>query len=72
MRNKERIKPFCDTLASVWEKSFSDLRFNQFMLCYLGWLQEKTKTDGFYIEDDKCIEMIKEYANTNSMWYRDN
>lgn len=72
MRDKERIPKFCNELSSVWSKSFCDWRFSQFMLNFLGWLQNKTKTDGFYIEDDKMLEYIKEYANENSMWFKDN
>lgn len=38
MREKGRIKPFCEKLAYVWEKYFPDWRFCQLMMNFIHWL----------------------------------
>ena len=72
MRNPERLDTFYDTLKDIHKKTFPDLRFGQFCSNFFGWLASEKKVDLFFPEEDKMIEYIKEYANTNSMWYRDN
>ena len=46
------------------------MRLGQFMLNVLGWLNSTKRIDPFFPEDDKMIELIKEYANSNSVWYQ--
>lgn len=57
MRNPERIDEFCEELAKLWHKN-PDLRFGQI-------IESVTTINGirnmFYIEDDKMLDMLREY-----------
>lgn len=46
------------------------MRMGQFLLNALGWINSTKKIDPFFLEEDKMIELFKEYANSNSMWYQ--
>ena len=56
MRDKKRIRPICERLATAWER-FPDMRLGQ-LICnaYIG------KRDPFFIEDDELIEMIEKFV----------
>lgn len=69
-RPPERLENFYEELKTIHQHSFSDWRFTQFMLNFLGWLQSEKGVDGFYYEEDKALELLREYANTYSPWYR--
>lgn len=56
MRDKNRIKPFLEYLEKCWEK-YPDWRFMQ-LVCNV---QRAIGQDGFYIEDDKMLEVFKQY-----------
>ena len=70
IRNPERLDNFYSQLCEIHKKSFPDMRLGQFMLNVLGWLNSTKRIDPFFPEDDKMIELIKEYANSNSVWYQ--
>ena len=72
MRKPERLDEFYDTLKEIHKKSFCDMRFGQFMMNVLGWTQQTKGRDPFFPEEDEMIKLIKEYANTRSMWFREN
>lgn len=55
MRDPNRIKPFCDELASLWSKR-PDLRFGQIV----SNVARLTPRDIFYMEEDELIELIRE------------
>ena len=46
------------------------MREAQYMLNLLGWINSTKKRDPFFIETQEFLEYAKEYANSNSMWYR--
>lgn len=54
MRDPKRIRPFLTTLAELWEL-YPDWRFLQ-LICNI---QRRIGSDGFYIEDDKLLEMMR-------------
>lgn len=61
MRNKDRIRPFCERLATAWERC-PDLRFGQLIVnAYASELDR----DPFYVEDEKYIQMIEAFVNTS-------
>ena len=72
MRKPERLDEFYDTLKEIHKKSFCDMRFGQFMIVVFGWIQQTKGRDPFFPEEDEMIKLIKEYANTTSMWFREN
>ena len=61
MRNPDRLDKFYEEIKELHKKYLSDWRFQQLILNYLSWFVGKYGTDGFYIEEDKCIESIKEF-----------
>jgi len=60
MRDPNRIKVFCDNLASLWSK-VPDWRFGQFISNVLGAYVSETKRDIFFPEDDELMAFMKNY-----------
>ncbi len=58
MRDINRIRPFCDRLALVWEK-VPDWRFGQLMVNLLGDYVSKEHRDPFFPEDDELIRFFE-------------
>lgn len=60
MRNPNRIKPYCDTLATLWGM-VPDWRLSQLMKNALnGWVN-RFSTDPFYVEDEDFLGFLFEY-----------
>ena len=57
MRNPNRIEPFLKELEKLWNEN-PDLRFFQLLFSVTY-----GQGDGFYIEDDKALELIKGMLN---------
>lgn len=57
MRDKERIRAFCNRLADAWEQC-PDLRFGQLMVNVFGRMGE----DPFFPEDDEMIRHIEQFV----------
>ena len=55
MRDPKRIDKFCEILKVYWHM-VPDWRFMQ-LVCNL---QAQIGSDGFYLEDDKTIELIEQ------------
>ena len=70
MRNPDRLDSFYDELKKIHKKSFPDMRFGQLMMNFLGFVNSTKKRDPFFPEEDEIIELFKEYANANSIWYQ--
>lgn len=60
MRDIKRIDTFCNELAELWKTNIPDWRFGQFMFNFISWYGK----DPFYLEEDKMMELIKEYIKT--------
>lgn len=71
MRDPNRLYPFYQQLTEVHRQSFPDWRFGQLMCNFLRWIQTYKVRDPFYIEEDKMIEYLKEYVNTNTPYHRE-
>lgn len=72
MRNPERLDDFYETFKAIHKKSFPDWRAGQLWMNFLGWCRSIKKQDPFFSEELEMIKLFKEYANTNSPWYRKN
>lgn len=59
-RDPERIEPFLEELARLWHK-VPDWRFGQLMLNFQYWLNATSHGDGFYLEEDKYLELFKNF-----------
>lgn len=68
MRDKKRIRAFCNRLARAWEK-VPDWRFGQLMMNALGEMASKGR-DPFFPEEDEMIAFIEEYVKNNSPFSR--
>ena len=60
MRNKNRIKPFCDVLAKIWEEDCPDWRFGQ-LICNVFGEMASAGRDPFFPEEDEMINYFKNY-----------
>lgn len=70
MRNPERLDKFYSELCEVHKRSFPNMREGQFLLNALGWINSTKRRDPFFPESEEMLELFKEYANANSMWYQ--
>lgn len=60
MRDKKRIRAFCNRLADAWEQC-PDLRFGQLMMNVFG----RMGKDPFFPEDDEMIRCIEQFVEEN-------
>lgn len=72
MRDSNRLDKFYDEIKKIHKKSFPDLRFGQLLSNFFGWLFSEKCRDPFFPEEDEMIKYFIEYANTTSMFYREN
>lgn len=70
MRDAEELKNVYAEIAEIHAKSFGDMRFGQFMLNFLGWVNSTKGRDPFFPESKEFVKYAKEYANNNSMWFQ--
>ena len=61
MRDINRIEKFLSILKVYWEKYVPDWRFMQ-LICNL---QSYCRSDLFYMEEDKFIDLLKKYFEEN-------
>ena len=62
IRNPERIDVFTSELNRIWKKYFPDLRFGQFMMNFLGFVQSKKNRDPFFPEESEMLTYLKEFC----------
>ena len=70
MRDPARLDSVYLQLCEIHKKSFPDMRLGQFLLNALGLINSTKKRDPFFPEEDEMVELFKEYANSNSIWYQ--
>ena len=61
MRDPNRLDNFYEKIKIYHKENFPDLRFTQFMITFLTWHNNKYGNDGFYLEDNKCLERFEEF-----------
>ena len=62
MRNSDRIKPYCDALATLWQ-TVPDLRLAQFMYTLMNAWEARRGSSAFYAEDEEFLAFALEYLN---------
>ncbi len=62
MRKKNRIVPFMQELAKIWEENCPDWRFGQLMSNVLNSFDR----DPFFIEEDEMLNRFKKYFNKDN------
>lgn len=60
MRDKNRIKQFCNELSGIWETKCPDWRFGQLISNVLGQMQGEGR-DIFFPEEKEMIDYFKKY-----------
>ena len=65
MRNKKRIKEFCNELANIWEENVPQWRFGQLICNVFGQMATEDK-DPFFPEEDEMINYFKNYFNNEN------
>ena len=66
MRNPNRIRPFCDELAALWQSYVPDWRFGQLISNVFGEIIAQTKRDIWFMEEDEIMEEIRKYFEGDS------
>jgi hypothetical protein len=61
MRDKKRIKKFCDELATIWENECPNYRFGQMICNVFSDMVAPERRDPFFPEEDEMINYIKNY-----------
>ena len=64
MRSRDRIKPYCDTLASIWYM-VPDWRLGQLMVNAISAYNAEKGADPFYAEDVDFLYFLYEYISKN-------
>lgn len=70
MRDPNRLDSSYAQLCEIHKTYFPDMREGQFLLNLLGWINSTKKRDPFFIESKEFLNLAKEYANANSLWYQ--
>ena len=70
IRDPDRLYNFYLQLCEIHKKSFPDMREGQFLLNALGYINSTLHRDPFYPESEELLDLFKQYANSNSMWYQ--
>lgn len=62
MRDSNRIKPYCDTLSTIWGM-VPDWRLSQLMINAIEAHKEKYSHDPFYMEDEDFLMYLFNYIS---------
>lgn len=62
MRDPNRIKPYCDTLATIWGM-VPDLRLGQLMCNAIDVYKKEYGKDCFYEEDENFLFFLYNYIS---------
>ena len=62
MRDPNRIKPYCDTLATIWG-IVPDWRLGQLMINAIYAYTNEHGHDPFYIEDEDFLMYLYDFVN---------
>ncbi len=62
IRDPNRLYNFYNEVTRLHMTYIPDWRAGQFWLNFLGWLQNKRKVDGFFLEEDKMLTYLKEFC----------
>lgn len=65
MRDPKRLDKFYDEFNRIHQQYFSDWRFGQLILNFFEWIYYEKKVDIFFPEEDRMIELFKEFAGEN-------
>lgn len=61
MRDPNRLDALYEKIKEIHKREFPDWRMGQFMLNFMTWYAGKTRTDMFYVEDNKFTNALEDY-----------
>jgi len=70
MRDPNRLDKFYTELCQIHKEYYPDLRFGQFMMNFLGWVQSEKQIDPFFPEESRMLEYLHEYTTRNTSPWR--
>lgn len=62
MRNPDRLDPFYTEMCRLHKANFPDWRFGQLMSNFLGWAMGTKGIDIFFPEEERMLELFKEFC----------
>lgn len=62
MRDPKRLTKFYDEFNRIHQQYFCDWRFGQLISNFFGWIYSEKKIDIFFPEEDRMIELFREYV----------
>ena len=65
MRDPKRLDKFYDEFKAIHQESFFDWRFGQLISNFFGWIISEKKIDIWFPEEDKMLELFREFAKEN-------
>lgn len=68
MRNPDRLDDLYTKLMKLHKEYFPDMRFCQFWLNVLGYIQS-VKCDPFYLEDDELLNCVEAYIKSDKSYF---
>lgn len=68
MRNPDRLDDLYAQLMKLHKEHFPDMRFCQFWLNVLGYIQS-VKYDPFYLEDDELLSCVEAYIKSEKSYF---
>lgn len=55
---------FSEELREIHKNSFPDLKFGQFVLNAINWIQSTKGINPFFLVEDRQLDLFKEYVNS--------
>ena len=65
MRDPNRLDNFYDEMKKLHMECFPDWRFGQLISNFFGWIWQTYKIDIFFPEEDRMLDLFKEYSKQN-------
>ena len=62
MRDPNRLDKFYEEFCRIHKEKLPDQRFGQLISNFFGWIYSEKKLDIFFPEEDKMLELFKEYT----------
>jgi len=62
-RDIYRFEPFLAEMSELWQR-VPDWRFGQMIVCFQHWLEYNKHGDGFYFEDEKYIDLFRQFMDS--------
>ena len=62
MRDPNRLDKFYEEFCKIHKEKLPDWRFGQLISNFFGWIYSEKKMDIWFPEENKMLELFKEYT----------